>query len=131
MNIFCGTDIVEINRIEKALERNGSSFKSRVFTENEILYCESKSKSKYKSYAARFAAKEAVSKALGTGIAEGVALKDIEVINDDRGKPYVKLSGKARELFDSISGAGISLSLSHSDNYAVAFAIIRTVDKQV
>ncbi len=126
MGIYCGTDIIEIDRIKKSLEKCGTSFFVRVFTESEISYCESKNNAKFKSYAARFAAKEAVAKALGTGIDEGICWKDIEVTNNVRGKPCVTLHGRAKDIFEAIGGADISLSLSHCENYAVAFAVIKT-----
>lgn len=126
MGVLCGVDIIEIGRIEKSLGSLGDSFRYKVFTEREVNYCESKKAVKYQSYAARFASKEAVSKALGTGISGGISLKDIEVLNDDMGKPYVELSGKSREVFQGIKGCDISLSLSHCENYAVAYAVILT-----
>lgn len=127
MAIFCGVDIVETDRIEKALSTSGNAFRKRVFTENEITYCESKRAASYKSYAARFAAKEAVVKALGTGISRGIALTDIEVVNDPNGKPDVKLSGKAEEVYREIGADSISISLSHCESYAVAYVVIHTV----
>lgn len=127
MGILCGVDIVEIDRIRQSFETLGDSFRDRVFTRNEVEYCESKKVVKYQSYAARFAAKEAVSKAFGTGIGERLSWKDIEVLNDGAGKPYVVLSGKAGEMFDEIKGVSISLSLSHCKSYAVAYAVIEVV----
>ena len=126
MSIFCGTDIVEISRIEKSLVSGGDAFRDRVFTENEIDYCESKKVVKYKSYAARFAAKEAVSKAFGTGISEGIGWRDIEIVNDSRGCPSVVLRGNAEKLFRSSGGKTLSISLSHCENYAVAYAVMET-----
>lgn len=123
MAIYCGVDIVEIERIRKSLEADGSGFRERVFTQAEIGYCENRKGARFESYAARFAAKEAVSKAFGTGIGE-VGWRDIEVLNDDRGRPYVVLSDKARDVFKKMKGLGISLSLSHCKHYAVAYAVI-------
>lgn len=128
MGISCGVDIVEIDRIRQSFEKCGSGFCDRIFSVNEVLYCENRKAVKYESYAARFAAKEAVSKALGTGIGKGVSWKDIEVLNDEAGKPYVVLSGRAREVFDEINGADISLSLSHCKIYAVAYAVMELRD---
>jgi phosphopantetheine--protein transferase-like protein len=79
MGLHCGVDIIEIDRVKKAVDSGGKAFKDRVFTEREIMYCEARKAAKYQSYAARFAAKEAVSKAFGTGISAGFLLKDIEV----------------------------------------------------
>jgi holo-[acyl-carrier protein] synthase len=123
MAIYCGVDIVEIDRVRESFEANGSGFRDRVFTAGEIKYCESRKAARFESYAARFAAKEAVSKAFGTGIGEA-GLKNIEVLNDDRGKPYVVLYNDAKNIFESMKGLGISISLSHCRQYAIAYAII-------
>lgn len=125
MGILCGVDIVEIGRIRNSIEKLGESFLSRVFTELEIEYCEGKKAVKYMSYAARFAAKEAVSKALGTGISGGIGLKDIEVVNDENGKPFIHLHQRAKQKFEDIQGKELSISLSHCENYAVASAFIQ------
>lgn len=126
MGIFCGVDIIEIDRIKNSMETIGVAFRDKVFTESEIKYCEEKKAVRFKSYAARFAAKEAVSKAFGTGISGGIGWKDIEVLNDENGKPYVVLSGKGKEKYHELNAVCISLSLSHSENYAVAYAVIET-----
>lgn len=126
MGIKCGVDIIEIERIKKSLSSNGEMLRRKVFTSGEIEYCEKRKAVKYQSYAARFAAKEAVSKALGTGISGGIDWKDIEVVNDSNGKPCVVLSGKAMEVFKNICAREISLSLSHCESYAVAYAVIET-----
>lgn len=123
MAIYCGVDIVEIDRIKNSLEINGAGFRDRVFTAAEIGYCESRKAARFESYAARFAAKEAVSKAFGTGLGK-VGWRDIEVLNDENGKPYVVLSATAKDIFDRMKGLGISLSLSHCKQYAIAYATI-------
>jgi holo-[acyl-carrier protein] synthase len=123
MAVYCGVDIVEIDRIRKSFETGGDNFRDRVFTEAEIAYCEARKAARFESYAARFAAKEAVSKAFGTGIG-GVGWKDIEILNDENGKPYVVLSQIAEEIFNNMKGLGISLSLSHCRHYAVAYAVL-------
>ena len=93
MKIFgIGTDIVNIKRMHKTLKQNGSSFKNKIFSKNEINYCENK-KNPSSFYAKRFAAKEALSKALGTGIRKGISFKNIEISNDTYGKPSIKLKG--------------------------------------
>ena len=93
MKIFgIGTDIVNIKRLEKSLKKNGTHFKNRIFSKNEIIYCEKK-KNSAAFYAKRFAAKEALSKALGTGIRKGIKLKNIEISNDTYGKPSICLKG--------------------------------------
>ncbi len=127
MSIHCGVDIIEIDRIKKTIEANGESFIEKVFTKGEDDYCKGKKAVRYKSYAARFAAKEAVVKALGTGIDKGISWTDIEVCTDDFGKPYPTLFGKAKERYDQMNGTDISLSLSHCDEYAVAYAVIQTI----
>ena len=94
MKIFgIGTDIVNIKRIENSLKRRGSSFKKKIFSKKEILYCDKK-KNPHSYYAKRFAAKAAFSKALGTGIRKGISLKNIEVSNNIYGKPSIKLDKK-------------------------------------
>mgnify|MGYP000070429735 CR=1 FL=1 len=123
MAIRCGTDIIEIDRIKKPLDEF-ESFRYRVFTDKEIEYCESRNMARYESYAARFAAKEAVLKALGTGLAEGIEWKHIEIMRDEKGKPYVILSNKALELFNKMGAKGIDISISHCSAYAVAYAVI-------
>jgi holo-[acyl-carrier protein] synthase len=123
MAIRCGVDIIEIDRIKRSLE-DLESFRNRVFTDNEIKYCEMRNKAKYESYAARFAAKEAVLKALGTGLAGGTELKQVEVMNDEKGKPFVILTKRALELFNALGAKGIDISISHCSSYAVAYAVI-------
>lgn len=124
MGLHCGVDIIEIDRVKKAVDSGGKAFKDRVFTEREIMYCEARKAAKYQSYAARFAAKEAVSKAFGTGISAGFLLKDIEVVNDESGRPCVVLHGKAQEMFEQVKGRSIALSLSHCRSHAVAYSIL-------
>ena len=113
-----GTDIIEISRIRDAINRT-SSFKKKVYTEKEIEYIEKK-KEPYASYAGRFAAKEAVSKALGTGV-RGFSLSDVEILNDELGKPNVILYN---ELLNQAKNLKIQISISHSKEYAVSTVII-------
>ncbi len=124
MELLLGTDIVEVDRVKKAIENGGVKFSEKVFTRNEIEYCESRNVAKYQSYAARFAAKEAVSKAFGTGIGKNAAFNEIEILKDSLGKPYVKLSGRTKEFYDSLGAGGISVTLSHCRAYAVAYVAI-------
>ena len=124
MGVLCGVDIVEIERIKKSFETIGIPFRDKVFTEKEIEYCEGKKAVKYQSYAGRFAAKEAVSKAFGTGISEGLWWKNIEILNDENGKPNIVLLGTAKDMFEKIGAKSISLSISHCDNYAVAYVVM-------
>ena len=123
MIIGIGTDIAEVPRLRQAIERHGERFLQRVFTEREMAYCQSHRNSEER-FAARFAAKEAMMKALGTGWRRGITWRDIEVSNAQGGKPNIQLTGKALEIFHSLGGACIYLSLTHTDNYALAQVII-------
>lgn len=122
MAIRCGTDIIEIKRIEKAI--SNEKFINRIYSELEIKYCESRGKARSQSYAVRFAGKEAVAKALGTGFSKGVSYKDIEILVNEDGAPEVKLSGKALDRFYELSAKSIAISLSHNKESALAFVII-------
>ena len=94
MKIFgIGTDIVNIKRMEKSIRKRKKLFKKKIFSKNEINYCDKKN-NPFPFYAKRFAAKEALSKALGTGLRKGIRLKDIEIFNDNFGKPSIKLNTK-------------------------------------
>ena len=117
-----GTDLIEVKRIEKLVERSGR-FRDRVFTRKEIEYCERK-KNKACSYAARFAAKEAFFKALGTGWRKGVAFKDVEVINKPSGKPELVLYGRSKELTEQNHIKNIHVSLSHVSEFAHSVVIL-------
>ena len=121
MKIKCGTDIIEIDRIKDSIDNIGNSFVNRVYTENEIKYCESKKKQKYQHYAARFAAKEAVFKAISTLLQDkySICWKDIEVLNDSQGKPIVNLSGVNSKNIEQID-----LSISHCKSYATANVVV-------
>jgi holo-[acyl-carrier protein] synthase len=118
-----GVDIVETARIESSLSRFGERFLHRVFAEGEIRYCRSM-KYPARHFAARFAAKEAVSKAFGTGIGAAIGWREIEVRREDRGEPFVVLSGGADDYARSKKVSAIHISLSHSDHYSVANAIV-------
>ena len=125
MKIFgIGTDIVNIKRLEKTLKKNNANFKNRIFSKNEITYCEKKKKpSSY--YAKRFAAKEALSKALGTGIRKGINFKDIEILNDNFGKPSINLKGStANFLRRKIKKKKYFIYLSLSDDLPWAQATV-------
>lgn len=115
-----GIDLVEVQRIEEAITRYGDRFTTRVFTPWEIQYCRSKINPML-SFAGRFAVKEAVFKAVGTGFAEGVKWKSVEVVNNPRGQPQVRL-GKA--IRDHIGDSEVKISLSHTIDHAVAVAVL-------
>lgn len=117
MILGLGNDIVEIKRIEKALVN--SKFKERLYTEKEIEIIDKKG-GKVESYAGKFSAKEAISKAFGTGIRD-FNFKDIEILNDELGKPYANLHGILKERYTEFK---IELSISHCKEYATAVAII-------
>lgn len=111
-----GTDIIEVARIKKAIERT-ESFLKKVYTERELNYIKGK-KDPYPSYGGRFAAKEAISKALGSGV-RGFSLLDLEILNDELGKPYVNLSPELKKIYNG----RLHLTISHTENYATATAI--------
>ena len=125
MIIGLGTDIIDIRRITKVINKYGYRFKKKCFHEKEIRKCESRYNSN-ESYAKRYAAKEACSKALGTGLARGIFWKDIEVINNKYGKPYIKLHNRALKRIQEISKKNfkIEVSLSDEKKYAIATVII-------
>ncbi|KEI95399.1 4'-phosphopantetheinyl transferase [Clostridium botulinum A2B7 92] len=117
-----GTDITEVRRIEKAITRN-KNFINKLFTKNEMDLWEKKN-FKLEFIAGRFAAKEAISKALGTGIRD-FNFKDIEIINNELGKPQVILKPKAEDIIRKISKSyKIHLSISHEKEYAIAYALL-------
>ena len=116
MIVGVGTDIIEIERIRKAIQ--SEHFKNKVYTKIEQNYCESRRSQSAASYAARFAAKEAFFKAMGTGIT--TELTEVEIINNNLGQPEIFLHGKIKNLCKG----KIFLSLSHSKEYATAIAII-------
>ena len=123
--IGLGNDLVDIRRIEKSLDRFNDKFMNRVFTDHEIEYCKSKGNSAA-NFAKRFAAKEACSKALGTGFAQGVYWKDMCVMNDELGKPYMKLSGGAFKRLEELTPQGMrhQIDLTITDERTMAQAIV-------
>ena len=121
--IGIGVDIVENSRIQKQLKNK--NFITRIFSKKEILHAE-KIKDKVSYYAKRFAAKEALSKAIGTGFRKGLNFKDIMIINDKYGKPFIKLHNNAIRYINNLSKKKykIEVSLSDERNYAIANVII-------
>lgn len=119
MIVGLGLDIAEIDRIGAAIARHGAPFLERLYTPREVAYCESH-KNKFERYAGRFAAKEAAMKALGTGWRHGVRWRDIEVMREPGGKPTLRLEGVAREFADRMGVKNITLSITHSGNFALA-----------
>ena len=113
-----GVDMIEVERIDRAILRHGQRFFHRFYTSRELI----DSGGHTPALAARFAAKEAVSKALGTGIGE-VGWKDIEIVNGPRRQPQLKLHGPAKAVADSLGLTIWSISLSHTHEHAVAVAV--------
>src|SRR5579871_3557846 len=119
MIVGLGVDISEIDRIEAAIQRHGRPFLERVFTPQEIAYCE-RHRDRAERYAARFAAKEATMKALGTGWRRGVRWVDIEVVRHPSGRPTIELRGASRQHAERLGVSRIHISLTHSGNLAFA-----------
>ncbi|MBU0711953.1 holo-ACP synthase [bacterium] len=118
-----GTDLIEVDRIARQV--NGDTrFKEKIFSENEIHYCESFKGNKAQHYAARYAAKEAFFKAIGTGYRGGLAFHEISIENDDLGKPEIVLTGKARDFAIQHAFGKIHVSLSHLKDLASAIVTI-------
>ena len=121
MIIGIGNDIIEIERIEKAILKEG--FKNKVYTQRELENIEKRG-NRTETYAGIFSAKEAISKAIGTGVRE-FSLTDLEILNDDLGKPYVVISEKLDKILkNKKEDYQIEISISHSKKYATAMAII-------
>jgi len=120
-----GVDIAEIDRIQAAINRSGPRFIERLFTPAEIEYCE-RHKNRYERYAGRFAVKEAAMKALGTGWRHGVRWVDIEVTNLPSGKPTLNLTGVAGKFAAQLGVNNISISITHSGNFALAQVIFES-----
>ena len=117
MKVTCGTDIIEIERVKNSIEKLGTKFLNKVFTDEEIEYCESKRSQKYQHYAARFAAKEAAFKAISWKLNDKyeITWKDFEISNDEQGRPKLNISG-----IDLNDIEDIDLSMSHCKQYAIA-----------
>lgn len=109
-----GIDIIEVKRIKKLMEEYGERFIKRILTDNEIGYCNKFSKPEL-HFAGRFASKEAYSKAIGTGVGKEFSWKDIEILNDEKGKPYIIHLRK-----NEFSKIKFEISISHTEEYACA-----------
>ena len=121
MIVGIGNDIIEIERIEKAISKEG--FKNKVYTQKELENIEKRG-DRVETYAGIFSAKEAISKAIGTGVRE-FSLTDLEILNDDLGNPYVVVSEKLDKIIKSKKeDYQIEISISHSKKYATAVAIV-------
>ncbi len=124
MILGLGIDLVHIPRIEGVINRFGHRFLNRVYTEQEIEIC-LKRKRPSEAFAIRFAAKEACSKALGTGMRKGVAWRQMEVLQENSGRPVLVLNGNARRLAMQIGAQSWMVSLSHEGEYATAVVILQ------
>jgi holo-[acyl-carrier protein] synthase len=122
MIVGLGTDIIEIVRIAQMIERHGEVFLDRVFTEDEIRYCQRRKES-YQHFAGRWAAKEAVMKTLGTGFVRGIRWQDIEVVVERSGQPKIRVAGGAGELAERLGIREFLITISHCRAYATAMAI--------
>ncbi|MBV8053462.1 MAG: holo-[acyl-carrier-protein] synthase [Acidobacteriaceae bacterium] len=125
MIVGTGIDIAEVPRIAKSIERFGDRFLQRVFTAGEIRYCDSKA-NRVERYAARFAAKEAAMKAIGTGWNFGVTWRDVEVSRLPGGRPTINFHGKAAEFASKLGARNVALSISHTEEIAIAQVILES-----
>ena len=123
-----GTDIIECLRIAQMIERHGELFITRVYTQHEIQYCQSR-KQATQHYAGRWAAKEAVLKALGTGWRRGISWRDIEIRNDASGRPRVALRGGAADVVERLGISEMHISISHCRSHATAYALAEGLEQ--
>jgi holo-[acyl-carrier protein] synthase len=126
MIVGIGVDIVDVERVNRMLDRYRDRFLKRVFTDAEIRYAQRNIKTAER-LAGRFAVKEAVLKAFGTGKSQGILWKDVETVRGTMGKPEVILYGKALNYMKRLKGLGIFVSISHDGGKAIAFVIIERV----
>ena len=124
-----GIDMIEVERVSEKMART-EGFRELVFSQNEIDYCEKK-KNKFEHYAARFAAKEAFYKAIGAGWMNGTAFNEIEITNDDKGKPLITFLGNTLALMNEMGILNIHVSLTHLKTMASAVVIIENQRKQI
>ncbi len=122
MKITCGTDIIEVNRIQESIETLGENFLNKIYTPFEIEYCNSKKQMKYQHFAARFAAKEAIFKAISETLENKyeITWTDVQIVNNEQGKPQVEFLNK--KFCTSIEQ--IDISLSHLKEYAIATCVV-------
>lgn len=118
-----GTDIIEVKRMESRLVDN-DALKQKIYTLAEQRYCDQGKVTRFQRFAARFAAKEAFFKALGTGYRYGMAFHEIEVMNDELGKPYIVVHGKVKEFLEKEGVSIIHLTISHVKEMASAFVLL-------
>jgi len=125
MIIGIGNDIFEVTRMKRELERDGESLKRQLFTPGEIVYCEHK-RYPERHFAARFAAKEALLKALSTGLTTEMSWHEVEIQNKQNGQPFFMLSGKILETANRLGANKLFLSLSHTEEWALANVILES-----
>ena len=127
MNLLHGIDLVDFPRIEEMINRHEERFINRIFTKTEQAYADSK-KNRVEKYAGRFAAKEAILKLIGTGWRGKIAWTDIEVINSSSGQPQVNLDGEVKVIAQKLGITQISISITHTANFAIASAVAVSSD---
>ena len=125
MIVGMGIDVAEVPRIQAVIESQKDRFLRRVYTLDEVAYCE-QFKNKYERYAGRFAVKEAAMKALGTGWSRGVRWVDVEVVREKGGRPTMKLAGEAAKVAERMGVKNIALSITHTAQQAFAQVIFET-----
>ena len=125
MIVGIGIDVAEVKRIRAVIESQGARFLRRVFTPDEVAYCE-QFKNKYERYAGRFAAKEAGMKALGTGWSRGVRWVDVEVVRHHGARPTLELKGEARKIADRLGVKRVAVSITHTVEQAIAQVIFES-----
>ena len=123
-----GIDLVDCPRIEDMINRHEERFINRVFTAAEQAYADA-NKSRIEKYAGRFAAKEAILKLIGTGWRGKIAWTDIEIVNNSSGQPQVNLDGEVKIIADKLGITQISISITHTANFAIASAVALTSAK--
>lgn len=124
MIVGIGTDIIEVERVAASIEKQ-NGFRELVFSANEIAYCESKTH-KYEHYAARLASKEALGKALGTGWMEGTNINEAEILNDEKGKPFIHFTGATAAIILPMNFI-FHVSISHVKSMATAIVVVEKI----
>jgi holo-[acyl-carrier protein] synthase len=127
--IGIGTDITECLRIARMIERHGELFINRVYTPEEIKYCQSR-KQATQHFTGRWAAKEAILKALGTGWRRGISWRDMEIRNEPGGKPVVAVRAGVKDVVEQLGISEIHVTISHCRTHATAFAVAVGKEKQ-
>jgi len=123
MVLGLGIDIVENNRIERIIEKWGDKFLEKFFNRKELELI-NKTHNKNQRYAGNYAVKEAFAKAVGTGFRKGLRIRDILVMRDSMGKPYIILNGSAKGYIERIGATKINTSISHEKDYSVAVVVV-------